>query len=459
MKWGLVEGALSALYLALCGSVFVIGLAVLFGAGEMTVGILGAAPLLAMMSTFGGTYLVEHGSTRRRISRGAILVGRIMWLPFIVAYPILNHGYGKVGLILLVFLVLLSSLIGAVGQVTWLGWMAEVAPLEIRGRYFGTRNAIIGLVTTLSIWLGGKLVQWNFGMGAHEAAAGYFALFILGAVAGLGGVMALGAVAGGGPEASHHVSRPPFRQLVQLPMQDINFRRYLVFQFVWIFGVYMSAMFFPVLMLRELKAGIGFVALVTALGQVANVLTFRGWGVLADRYGNKPIMILCCLLSGSFPLWWFFITPRNYWWPLVILHFAAGISWAGYSLASTNLLLRLSPEQNNSIYLSIFNTLSGLASTVGPLIGGLMGIFFSWLGVGRYFYPLLGVFLIGSIIRYWSVPMLQKVKEPEEAPVIEVLRELGTARGFNTLMSLDFIHQIFIIPIIKRENDKKAPEN
>ena len=454
LRWGLVEGALSALYLSLCGGVFVIGLAVALGAGEMTVGILGAAPLFAMMATFVGTYLVEKGLSRRGVSRGAMFVGRILWLPFIATYPLISSGHAKWGLSALIILMLASSLAGAVGQVTWLGWMTEVVPLGIRGRYFGIRNAIVGLVATLSIWLGGKLVQWNFGLGPASGSTGYFALFTLGVVAGLAGVIALGWVAGGGPEISH-LSRPPFGELVRLPMRDTNFRRYIVFQFVWMFGVYMSAMFFPVLMLRELKAGIGFVALVTALGQMANVLTFRGWGVLADRYGNKPIMIVCCLISGSFPLWWFFITPHNYWWPLVILHFTAGISWAGYSLASNNLLLRLSPMEHNSIYLSIFNSLTGLSTALGPLIGGLLGIFFGWMGLGRFCYPLLGVFLIAAVIRYSSIRILSRVREPEEAPVMEVLRELGTARGFNTLMSLDALLQIFLMPIIKRENKKE----
>lgn len=456
LKWGIIEGGFSALYSSLCGGVFIIGLAVAWGASELTVGVIGASPFFAMIATFAGTWVLEKGYSKRAVSIYAMLIARLIWFPFIASYSFFVAGKFKFALVVLIVLTLLSALLGAVGQISWLGWMTEIVPLETRGRYLGIRNAVFALITTVAIYFGGRFVNWNFGKIEEPKMEGYFGLFFIGALAGVAGIIALTQVGGGQPELSGGKERSNFWELVKLPFKVENFRIFLIFQFVWMFGVYMSAPFFAVMMLREFNAGIEYVGLVTAIGALANVITFRGWGILADRYGNRPIMVLCCLFSGAFPLWWFFFNSTNYYTGLIVFHFLAGISWAGYTLASYNLLLKLSPAEHNSIYLSLFNSLTGLSTAVGPIVGGAFAILFDKLGVGRLFYPLLAVFLVSSMVRYSSLLLLQKVKEPQETPVIEVLRVLVSTRGFNTLMGFDAVIHFLTVTIRKRKNKLKV---
>lgn len=53
----------------------------------------------------------------------------------------------------------LSQLLAAPVGVLWLSWMADLVQEEKRGRYFGLRNALLGLVATLGNLLGGAVAD------------------------------------------------------------------------------------------------------------------------------------------------------------------------------------------------------------------------------------------------------------------------------------------------------------
>ena len=49
-----------------------------------------------------------------------------------------------------------------------------------------------------------------------------------------------------------------------------------------------------------------------------------------------------------------------------------GFCWAGYNLAAFNLILEITPDEGRTTYVGIYNTMAGLASSIGPLIGGFL---------------------------------------------------------------------------------------
>jgi MFS family permease len=66
-----------------------------------------------------------------------------------------------------------------------------------------------------------------------------------------------------------------------------------------------------------------------------------------------------------------------------------GIAWGGYNLASFNLILEITPDDNRSLYVAVYNTLMGVATSLGPLVGG-----FAAEIIG-----LRPIFLISSVLR------------------------------------------------------------
>jgi len=118
---------------------------------------------------------------------------------------------------------------------------------------------------------------------------------------------------------------------------------------------------------------------------------------LNDRRGAAWVTRVSGLLIPSIPLIWA-VVP-NIWWlfPEVSL---SGFLWAGYGLASFNLVLSLSPESQRARFVAIYQVVGFAAAFAGPLIGSLLadaltirGCFFFSAG-GRFLAALLFLFTV-----------------------------------------------------------------
>jgi MFS-type transporter involved in bile tolerance (Atg22 family) len=96
---------------------------------------------------------------------------------------------------------------------------------------------------------------------------------------------------------------------------------------------------------------------------VADLAGAQLWGRLSNRETNKPILLLTSCCAALIPYGWLF-TTRDTSLLLGCLHLSGGFFWAGIRLCTGNLVLKLSPPANRSIYFSMFNAVAGLTAVV-----------------------------------------------------------------------------------------------
>lgn len=139
----------------------------------------------------------------------------------------------------------------------------------------------------------------------------------------------------------------------------------------------------------------------------AGLLCFRPWiGVLIDRWGRKPVLIMGLLiLIGILPLYGW--SPTPIWLMGVrVLH---GISQAAFATASQTMLADLVPPQHRAAlmgYLAMCNT---IGFSLGPLLGSFA---FARGGFSAVILVLLGLTLLGVGI---SLP-LPGLRAPARSP-------------------------------------------
>lgn len=451
LRLSTLDGALASIFGALTGGVFLTGFALRLGANDLVIGLLAALPLLATVAQVSGAYLVERVGRRRAVCVGGASASRSVWV-FALALPLLVpavHGHNLPGTAaapwLLLAIAALSALLGSLGGVAWLSWMADLVPIGLRGRYFGSRNLVCGITSALATVSGGWLLDRFTSTGRPW---GFAALVAVAVVAGWTSVEFLRRVPE--PTVPAEPSQGPFLRLVRLPFADPNFRRFVRFSLLWNSTVQFAAPFFTVYMLERLAVTYVEVASLATLSTIAHLVTIRGWGRLADQYGNRPVMLVTGALAAPVPLLWLVVDRGNFAWLAPAIHILGGAAWAGHGLAGSNLLLRLSPRTHNAVYLSTFAALSGVGSAVGPVLAGLLGVWLRshaiWLG------PLLLdhyqlIFACSFVGRVLTLPLLQRVDEPKQASVREVIRVLRTVRGVNTLMGVDTLVQFVMVTI------------
>jgi len=97
-----------------------------------------------------------------------------------------------------------------------------------------------------------------------------------------------------------------------------------------------------------------------------------GWaGPFSDRFGNRPMMILCQVIVASSMIFFLLASPEHAFWL-----FGAYIAWsfyAGLNIGLPNLMLRLAPDgqrQDNSGYIAVYFAASGACYAASSVLGG-----------------------------------------------------------------------------------------
>ena len=435
------DGIFAHLYANLTGGVFLVGYALSLKASEVQVGLLAAFPLVANVAQVFSTYLIELIGRRRPLALWGGAFARLIWLVLIGAS--LYFTSRRSLLYLSMWVIALSQIGTAINNLAWMSWMADLVDEERRGRYFGRRNAALGVAALLATLAGGYFLDvWksSYPKGEMEALR---LLFFVGVVCGVVSLIIQSRIYE--PPLQEGDGQQPFRQRLRLPFQDNNFRAFLIFTLVWNFAVYFTAPFFAVYMLKSLKLSYASVTLFSVLSSVADLFSVRLWGRVSDRETNKPILLLASFFAALIPYGWIF-TGGDSFWLFVWLHIQGGVFWSGIRLCTGNLVLKISPPAHRSIYFSTFNSAAGLMAVVAPILGGfalkhlpdlLKVMELSWS-------PFFILFFVSSSLRLLALAFLTRVAEPRERTVWQAVRIIRNVRAFTTTMGFNATYHFWL---------------
>ncbi|MEJ5198649.1 MAG: MFS transporter [Anaerolineae bacterium] len=362
--------------------------AIALGATNSEVGLLSSLTnLAAALGLLPGARLADQTAGRKRVvlwSGGGVsrlILLLIALAPLLLPPPLAVTVY--------IGLIALRGFVGQLGYPAWTGLMADLVPEPIRGRYFSSRSIAMSLVGLLCVPLAGRLID------LIGPPIGYQASFL---IAGLIGFVATAIYAGiveppaGAPrqetaEGEAHGLRTLFER-------HPRFVAFTAVAFFFNMAVTIAGPYFTVHLVRNLGATpteIGILAVITSLSTIVGQ---RVWGRVNDRRGPTWVMFICGLQIPAYPLLWI-IAPAP--WFVGVIYTFSGFAWAGYSLASFNLLLSLTPQLHRGRFVAAYQMAAFLAAALGPLIGSaLLSAFsiravFAVSAVGRLLAALLFV--------------------------------------------------------------------
>jgi MFS family permease len=106
------------------------------------------------------------------------------------------------------------------------------------------------------------------------------------------------------------------------------------------------------------------------VGMRAGQFGISPWmGRLADRFGNRRVMMACLPIVATGTLFFMAATPQAWGW--VAGAWIVWIAYAGVNVCLPNLMLRLSPAPARTAYVAAFETARGLSVAASILLGGL----------------------------------------------------------------------------------------
>jgi len=307
-------------------------------------------------------------------------------------------------------------------------WLGDLARPRIRGRFFGRRERWILAGEAAGMVAAGLYAWWSHAQWPRLPQwIGYVPPLVVGVGFLLAAVIPLTRMPRceqanpsrdrEGAERWRHSGTAPSRSRLGLatPLRDWRFRRLLLFAcwFSFANGITQSAMnlyqaqvlLFPVLVILALKT-------LMRLGQVGLSPTA---GRLADRLGNRSVMIVSLLVVAQGSLFYLLATPEHRWW--MAGAWAAWIAWVGVNVALPNLILKLAPPESNLPYIATYYTIDGLCYAASVIAGGVLCDWLKDLVVvvpgGGVWSGFACLFFAGWILRMLSAVVLLGVVEPK----------------------------------------------
>jgi MFS family permease len=386
--------------------------ALALGANDAQVGILSSIPnlFITLSQIFAGKYIEKRG--RKKVAVSLSLAQRLIWL--LIAFIPLFIFQGS--LFLFIFLIVLIQVILNFASTAWSAWMGNLVPENIRGSYFGKRNAIVSVFSFATALIAGWL------LGLINGLIGFSLVFFLAFIFGLISYFYLTKIPDAGYKQENEKSNNNFNvfKFIKDLKKYSNFRPFTIHMSLLSFAVNIASPFFTVYMLSVMKIGYEWYGIVVATEIFARILMQRYWGRLSDKFGDRTVMSLCNILIVFYPLLFLFASSVL---QLMLISIFSGIAWSGFDLTSFNYLLDVTPPEKRPSYIANYKIYVGFALFLGPLMGGFLSQYltnmtFFWLGSLQIIFLLS--FILRGVVTAYGVPKLKEVRAKRVLPVSDV---------------------------------------
>ena len=265
----------------------------------------------------------------------------------------------------LIAMILVGTLMGHTVSPIFSGWMATIIPENIRGRYLSKRMIVVTLASIVAGYGAGRFLDIVPGY------RGFSVLFPFGFLMGIGGYLMLRGVAFHAQAEKRKT--PDLLQMMRAPFHTPNFARFLIFYATWAFSAALVMPFFSVFMLKTLSIPYSTVAIFNNIALVMQIVGYRFWGGISDRYGNKPVLQVLMIPRMVVPFLWVFVTSKNFVFLLPAIMAINGFTVAGLTVAVNALLFGLLPKQEEKqVYFAGWAFYVSIVGTLGPAIGGFL---------------------------------------------------------------------------------------
>jgi len=422
LRVSVIEGLFAQFHITLTGGMFLTAFALYLGANSFQIGLLAAIPSLLAGVGFFSAYLANLIGKRKILCVLNSAIGRGLFIAFIIPFAFRL----RISLPLFFAVIFLYNLLLNFAGNLWMSWMSDLVPREERGRFFGLRNTLLSALGMIVNYIGGRLL---------DRLQQPVAFIIIFSVSIFFSTLA-GLPLASQPEPVLEKKNIPLKEIFLNPLRDSDFRNLVGFVSFWYLFAGMSAPFWVVHMIQNLKMSFSTIAIYSIIAGIASLVFQLFWGRLIDRTKSKPILTINFLGIMVVPLFWLF-ARQDFVLPIWFDAFFSGIFWSGVNLSLFSILLSLTEDKEaKESYFAVFLTITGLCGFISSLLGGWLAQVmsnFKFFVFGYKFINFHVLFFSTFFFRLLSLFFLKRVTEKEAYPARYALQLIGdyTVRRLN----------------------------
>ncbi len=405
---------------------YIVGFIQHLGGGDVWIGLVAAIPALAgLLQIPGAAFGKSHTSFKKFVQWGGGL-WRIFHVPliFLALLPIAN----EIKLLLILLFVGLAGIATQFVSPTYNEWIGNLVPDRSRGWYFSQRTLVSSAVGMV-VGMAGAWLLDRF-KGTDYESQGFALVFAIGVVCALISWIYFQKMGDLNRENVQKVDLSSVVGVVKEPFQDKNFRKVMLFVGIFWIGASFPGNLFSAYALESLKMDFTVLQLTSVTHTLGTILTVKMWGWLADKYGNKPVLLLLLIGVTFTPIMWISTSPALPAWQnaaiLIGFHIFPGIFWSGIGVTTMNLYLATSTTEQRGNYLASALTVQAIVSFIAPIAGSALmaGLRVPLGAVDAYKW----VFIVSMAGRGLAAIALIPVKERGAVSLGETVRTLVRVR-------------------------------
>jgi MFS family permease len=368
------------------------------GATNQQMGLISSLPsIISMMAMIPGAILLNRMASKKSFTALTTFATRLlfMMIMFIPWVPMDNPAWLLVGLIALL------NFPGALSGLSWQTMIGDLIPEDKRGGFFSSRNRIITIVALFITFATGFFLE-RF---EKSNAFPYQILIAIGFVFAVLEVIFLMKHQEVKTEKVEKVKRTGFSLGV------FRHKPYLAFvccALFYNFAAQIAWSVFSIYQIRDAHATALWLSMFSVTNQLAQIVSIKYWGKLADRYSNT--MLLCIGAAGMATAPFLTVLSTNLVY-ITLINLWIGVFVSGTTMILFNQLLKVSPEDNRTTYIANYNILLALIGFIAPQAGvyflSHFGMFYamSLFSVLRLLAGLSFLFVAVRFEKKWTAPV------------------------------------------------------
>ena len=331
----------------------------------------------------------------------------------------------------------------------WLSWMADIIPERKRGTFFLRRSAAAQFVTVIWFFFATLLLDI---FPPESTFLVYGVIIGIGGIAGVADILMHLAIPEPGRKNKAQREREPAKTAKQelvdflAPLGNRNFVRYSISIGAAVFAMNLTGPFQAPYITSPAAIGAPntWLGIMNVIYRLVWVAIAPLWGVIMDRYGRKPVVLLGCLTTLGW-IGFFFLTGRNYTFILPVIALVGGFFGPAFWEGAGQLMLTLAPSANRVSYIAWYNTIVGLVSALSSIMGGVVEDLLGDFSMDVGFIQLRGFHLVLAIALVavgFAMILINKTREGKQRKLGDIATQLADGTLFKSFVSLDALNKV-----------------
>ncbi|MBL7118434.1 MFS transporter [Candidatus Bathyarchaeota archaeon] len=299
------------------------------------------------------------GGLMDRIGRPLLLVFIANFLGAITILPLLFVSSPR-EIIIIVFLL---GFIGAMGDPSTTAANDSLAPRSKRNQALGELHAVYGISSIPALLLAGYIMSQT----RDNLRAMYFQPIVMSVAICAGASLLLWPIMRREKQRAVKRKKGLFSNVGRV-LQDRNLRTFYSISFFSSFFLWFPHSLFPIANVLITKNDMFLISLLSITNTAVSSLTRPYFGQLADKFGQKRILVLGKISMALTPLIYAVATEP---WHLLVAHVSWGITTIANTMTQAYMLEHANPEMTGTS-LAVHATIAGVAGFLAPLTSGYL---------------------------------------------------------------------------------------